>query len=66
MSPAVWSLFFVCWMLHFACHECVEVFLEDSQAGAGTEVDGLALIVRAGIFRRVFNGSPTGSLVFRQ
>jgi len=66
MSPKVLPLILVCWMLYFACHESIRAFLEDSQAGAGTEIDGLAMIVRAGIFHRVFNSSPTGSSVFRQ
>jgi len=59
------SSVFIRWVLHLACHESVRVFYEDTQAGTGTEIDGLAAIIRAGIFRRVFNSSPTGGFIFR-
>jgi len=59
------SSVFIKWVFHLTCHERIGIFFEDPQAGVGTEIDGPAVIVRTGIFHRVFNGSPTGSTIFR-
>jgi hypothetical protein len=60
------SLIIIKGMFHLTCHERVRVFFEDSQAGAGAEVDRLTAIFRVGIPGWVFEGSPTSSLMFRQ
>ena len=60
------SLIIIEGMLNLTIHERVRVFFEDSQAGAGAEVDRLTAILRAGIFGWVFEFPSTGSFVFRQ
>ena len=65
MTSDIW-LIVLCGMFHFACHECVGIFLEDPQTGACAKVDRLTVVFRAGIICRVFESPTTGGFVFRQ
>jgi len=65
MTSDVW-LIVLCWVLHFACHECVRIFLEDPQTGARAKVDRLTVVFRAGIICRLFESPTAGGFVFGQ
>lgn len=51
-------------MFHLSCHEWIGVLLEDSQTGAGAEIDPFAVIDGAGIFGWIFEYAATDSFVY--
>lgn len=59
-------LIFVQWMFHLPFHKRIGVLLKDTQAGAGAEIDQLAVIIRAWKFGWVFDLPAAGGFEFRQ
>jgi len=53
-------------MFHFPSHERIRILLEDTQAGAGAEINALAMIHGAGIVFGVFDDTSAGSFIFRR
>ena len=59
-------LIFLDGMFHITCQEWLRVLFEDTQAGAGTEIEALAMIDGAGIVFGVFDETSADRFIFRR
>ena len=66
MSPLILTLIFLDGMFHFARHERIRILLEDTQAGAGTEINSLTSIHGTRVFGGVVQFTSVGSFIFWQ